>query len=170
MTTCLRFSCACVGAVPVLSWAIAMKPLVAIAMQILLLYYAGHGIRTVHDDEEDHGGGTGCPELWEADRRRDPRAVGTDSRPLNLNQHFVRAVDEVAKDAGNSIILLMDACLQDVGLHPKARATHATIHQPTPRSQQSTHSNNLKVLLLTCSGCRILRTFWCRGEGGKGGR
>lgn len=46
--------------------------------------------------------------------KKDPLAVGVDGKTVNLNKLFLRALDAVDRKACNSLILLMDACLEDV--------------------------------------------------------
>lgn len=66
-------------------------------MQTLLLYYSGHGIQQ----------GLGAS--------GHPLAVGVDAKEVDLHSMFVTAVDAIDGSGGNSIFLLMDACMHYAG-------------------------------------------------------
>lgn len=59
--------------------------------------------------------------------KKDPLAVGVDGTTVNLNNGFVRSIDKVDRRAGNSILFLMDACLEDVGNDLAQVSTHRGI-------------------------------------------
>lgn len=64
-------------------------------VQVLLLYYSGHGAQSAITQS--------------------PLAVAVDNNTINLQEEFIRAADAAAKDGSHAIILLMDACLGEHG-------------------------------------------------------
>lgn len=101
-------------------------------MQILVVYFAGHGV--LGDQHE-------------------LLAVGKDGETIDLNDSFLKAADEVDSQAGNSLVLLMDVCLDE-----RYAADHkaAWDEERVPGYNINERKNsNLKVLTMSCLQCQV---------------